>query len=292
VKPKGAMALEKTFILGLGCQKGGTTWLYKYLSASGNADFGELKEYHVWNALDPENDEARERYLMVGRVKLRNRILSKIRKILGIRRKGPVVRYELQRQEDNYFNYFSKLLRADVSVTGDITPNYSSLSVDTLRKIRSRFLERGIRTRAVFLMRDPVERAISAACMLRRMKLVIGGHDLSALPLEDAIWAYAQTSHSCFTGRYDQSVERFDAVFESDEIYYGFYETMFSEENVQSISDFCGVEPRPDFVNQSFNSAPEKADISSETRARLRVHFSNVYAYCHQKFPETRQIWN
>ena len=44
--------MEKNFILGVGCQKGGTSWLHSQLDKSHHTDFGFLKEYHVFDVLD------------------------------------------------------------------------------------------------------------------------------------------------------------------------------------------------------------------------------------------------
>lgn len=46
------MMNTKTFVLGLGHQKCGTTWLYHYLSQSRRFKGGIKKEYHIWDALD------------------------------------------------------------------------------------------------------------------------------------------------------------------------------------------------------------------------------------------------
>lgn len=43
--------MKKTFLLGVGAQKSGTTWLYKYLSDNSNVSFGPLKEYHIWDGI-------------------------------------------------------------------------------------------------------------------------------------------------------------------------------------------------------------------------------------------------
>ncbi len=41
------MKQEKIFLLGLGAQKSGTTWLFDYLNGNSHAKFGIFKEYHV-----------------------------------------------------------------------------------------------------------------------------------------------------------------------------------------------------------------------------------------------------
>ncbi len=58
----GSLRVAGTFLLGVGCQKGGTAWLHRYLEASPQCDPGFRKEYHVWDALDlPAGRLARER---------------------------------------------------------------------------------------------------------------------------------------------------------------------------------------------------------------------------------------
>ncbi|WP_395660452.1 hypothetical protein [Aestuariivirga sp.] len=41
----------RTFILGVGAQKAGTTWLFHRLAGAPNASMGLVKEYNIWNAL-------------------------------------------------------------------------------------------------------------------------------------------------------------------------------------------------------------------------------------------------
>lgn len=39
------------FLLGVGTQKSGTSWLYTQLQKSPETNMGLLKEYHIWDAL-------------------------------------------------------------------------------------------------------------------------------------------------------------------------------------------------------------------------------------------------
>ena len=43
--------MQKDFILGVGCQKGATTWLRRQLNKHETCDFGFRKEYHVFDVL-------------------------------------------------------------------------------------------------------------------------------------------------------------------------------------------------------------------------------------------------
>ena len=42
---------KKVFLLGVGCQKGGTTWLHGQLAKHPEVDLGFTKEYHIFDAL-------------------------------------------------------------------------------------------------------------------------------------------------------------------------------------------------------------------------------------------------
>ena len=53
----------RTFLLGVGAQKAGTTWLHKYLTASPQMVRGYRKEYHVFDSSDLADEPWRERNL-------------------------------------------------------------------------------------------------------------------------------------------------------------------------------------------------------------------------------------
>lgn len=284
---------SQTFLLGLGAQKCGTTWLYSYLSSSEGTDFGETKEYHIWDALEPGHDEAREHYFIEGGPGLRERFDLLRRRVRGLPRPKAAIRRELQASPDAYFDYFARLAkRSDARLTGDITPGYASLSVETLVRIRDGIASRGVDTRVVYLMRDPVERCISAARHLQRAGLCPDGHDLRAMPRDEAVRVYARTGHSSDRSRYDLTLQRIDEVFSPKVTYIGFYETMFSAECVAALSSFCDVPVRMELVDQKVNAAPDQAKIAPELREELRAHFANVYDYCNERFVETKEIWS
>ena len=82
-----------TFLLGVGCQKGGTAWMHRYLEASPQCDPGFRKEYHVWDSLDlPSGRLARERIEKQG---------------------GP--RAGFLSEPETYFDYFTGLLALTTS---------------------------------------------------------------------------------------------------------------------------------------------------------------------------------
>jgi len=139
------------FLLGLGAQKAGTSWLHAQLNRRRDADFGFLKEYHIHDALTLPAagfSGRSRRSLLKPRTWRRQRFLDR---------------------PERYYAYFARLLRRPgIQLTGDITPSYCGLSAATLLAIRTGFEDQGVPLRPVFLMRDPIERIVSSLRMQRR----------------------------------------------------------------------------------------------------------------------------
>jgi len=144
------------FLLGVGAQKAGTSWLHKQLHRRPDADFGCLKEYHVHDARTIP-------------------ALARFRRV-DIRLKDPHtwlqprswMRQWFIHNPNRYTDYFAWLLKRSrlksrqIRLTGDITPSYALLSAETLGEIKANFEQRSIPVKPVFLMRDPLERLISS----------------------------------------------------------------------------------------------------------------------------------
>jgi len=138
------------FLLRVGAQKAGTSWLHQQLHSRPDANFGFCKEYHIHD------------------------VLTVLKPIRYRQQQGSLLRpHTLRRQRffsepHRHYDYFCGLLRRPhIRLTRNITPSYPYLSAQTLTTIQSEFSQRGIPVRQVFLMRDPVEHIISS----QRMKL-------------------------------------------------------------------------------------------------------------------------
>lgn len=141
------------FILGVGAQKGGTSWLYNYIKKNPHANMGYRKEYHIWDAkfkpdyfrsfiANPKEDEG----------------------------EGHKLRRKMQTIDGAYEEYFKSLIEKDIYITGDITPSYSGLDAEHYSIIKERIEAAGFSIRVIFLMRDPVARCWSAARMRFRKR--------------------------------------------------------------------------------------------------------------------------
>lgn len=262
---------QKLFILGVGAQKAGTTWLHRYLSADPAVAKGSMKEYHVWNALYETGDGVPdlEAALSGDKQVLRERLIA---------------------EPELYFDHFASLLDGTGKrIAMDITPAYAALPSQAFEHIRNGFARRHIAVKVVFLMRDPVERCWSAVRMYGRRQAHVAGMGWTGEP-EDWLIRYSLTSNAQARGGYDRTVEALNTAF-PDQAYFGFYETLFQQASVERLSAFLEVQPRPLFGLTRFNEAPRRAAPSDEARRAVAAHFRPVFDYCSTHFPEATAIW-
>lgn len=271
--PGQAPTPQGTFVLGLGAQKAGTTWLHQYLAAAEGVETGALKEYHVWDA----------RHLPQA---------ARYRPKLAQLRGGPWrLRWKMQRLPGYYTRYFAGLLaRPGVTLTADITPAYGALPAAVLGQIREGFVRRGIAVRAVFVMRDPVQRCWSTVRMHRRNGVAKEGVTLEGSEMA-ALLAYAGSEDAEIRTRYERIVPEIEAAFPADEIYYGLYETMFTPAAIAALSAFLGLPARPGAAQTRLNVSEKTAALDPAVAAEVAARFAPTYAFCRARFPETQTVW-
>jgi hypothetical protein len=266
------------FVLGVGAPKAGTTWLHKQISADSRASMGLIKEYHVWDAI---TSDVFSEYL--GRATWD---------------KDPdkqALRTKMQLDTSYYFKYFAELLsEPGIQITGDITPNYGTLTPNTLANIKHGMEKIGIQVKVVFIMRDPVERCWSSVRMNRRnansenglkkyRNLILGEQLHLAL-------TYKNKRNSPVT-RYDLTIQTLEEVFDPSDIYFGIFETMFSDGEIRRLSSFLGIEIPGNARQEKVNKSPKQRNLTHFLRQKIATHYECVYQYCNDRFPVTREAW-
>lgn len=262
---------DKTFFLGVGAQKSGTTWLSHYLASSGKvATFEQVKEYHVWDAL----------HIPLCKARLVDRKDRHLRPDWNIR-------YHLQQSPENYFDHFISLMDSQSkSMSFDISPSYAGLSRDVFALIQRSFAQRNVLTKCIFLMRDPVDRCWSSARKgsLRRT----GKRDVS----EEEILALAATAEAEMRTRYDLTMGELEAAFAPDRLYCGLYEEIFVLRDIARLSAFCNVEARPTLLEKPVFASEKGQPLSDEARRTIAARYRHVYEFMAKRFPATTELWS
>ena len=270
---------KKTFILGVGAQKAGTTWLSTYLKKSDNYQHGLYKEYHVWDVLYIPDITGiyREEKDWVELNKNNSDITDQ--------------RLLMLTEPSKYFEYFEALLNSNgKTIAADITPEYAGLKASEFQYIKLEFEKRGIHTKVVFLMRDPVERCWSNIGMDTKHILDTIGIDRKSEENPRLMREVGNAGMQRHT-RYDLTITELEKVFSAEDIYYGIFEEQFETRNVQLLSDFLGVETKPQLASVKVNVTDRGSEITENTIETVVNEYKDVYRYCEMRFPQVKELW-
>ncbi|MEC8213994.1 MAG: hypothetical protein VX069_02885 [Cyanobacteriota bacterium] len=160
----------KFFILGVGAQKAGTTWLASQLEKANFFSNGGVKEFHVFNKLLTKNKRTNNPYKLIKRANINRHIKQRLKQEQELLISPRML---MRLSPSAYFDFFDYLYlrQQDVSHVGDITPAYSTLGSTKFSLIREGLLSKNFQPKVIFLMRDPAEGAWSKLIMNNRFAL-------------------------------------------------------------------------------------------------------------------------
>lgn len=299
---------DRVFLLGVGCQKGGTTWVHDHLNRHPQCALGIAKEYHTFDTVASQqqrhlltrsmkrlrnNLEKAEPLVAEGKpvalgdtgallanAELHDKLLRNLRKVL----------FAFDHQD--YASYFRRLAAGEgVRVTGDITPEYAVLSAEDYAFIR-RLVEEAapdLEMRVLFMMRDPIERIFSAEKMNCRR---LGQSEEAAA--RSTLKHYKQP-YNAPKSQFEQTIRNIEAVFPPERVMYVFYEEFFAERSVAALYDFLGLDPliEPDFGHNPLPSGQTRTLLPTEGIAKMRAYFAPTYDFVAERFgsERIREIW-
>lgn len=166
--------------LGIGAQKSGTTWLYHHLARDPEIRFPGGKEIHFWDRYRPP----------------------------GAKGPHPELVRQVERQPLRMDQYLA-LFQSKEGIKGEITPSYALLETEVITEIAR--LNPALRI--IYLIRNPVERAWSAALhALDRADLEY--HEASDQWFLD----HFHSSGSLGRGDYEGCLKRWRGVFPEEQI--------------------------------------------------------------------------
>ena len=275
---------RKTFILCPGASKSGTTWIRTYLGDAPGADMGPLGEMQVWDAATvPE-----KAHFLMPEPPAYRRAEFALHRRFGLKPRGKVLRWHLQQDTDRYVPYFAGLLdRPGTWLTGDVTPGYAALSVETLRRIDEGFAARDITVKIVFTLRDPIERAWSLLKMYRRKSKL--ADDLS--DREAFLHFFAPGGTGTTDPDYHVTLARLDAVFPRDRQFVTLYEHLFTPRTISALSDYVGIPARPEAGGAPVNAAGDRSALPDGLAAEVFPSFARDYETVLARLPEAAALW-
>ena len=278
--------MQKTFILGVGAQKAGTTWLHRQFQANSTFNLGHRKEYHVFDSIEKLNNPTKKKGKVLQLNKcIQNIIESHEQGTLG-RNLG--TRYQAKDLSfidniENYFDYFDYLFLKshETQVVGDITPEYALLQPETFQLIKNGLENRGFNVKVIFLMRDPIERAWSAARYRKRNM----PKDKQEKINEFSFLKQRSKSGFITKSKYDETIKNLESIFNKDNLHYDFYERLFDEGSHQRIQQFLNSDLRKFDTSQVINASPKsEQNLPEEVHQKLMKHFKPTYDFMKQRY--------
>lgn len=285
------------FVLGVGAQKAGSTWLHHFLSFHPEVHIGPIKEYHVWDTFFLGGAELRRanlerRLASLGEGPVRNTRSALPVSVEKARANLFMVQF-LRDHPGEYAQHFVDLARSrpGIKAVADITPSYALLDAPAYSHIQGVLESTGFVVRPVFILRDPVSRVISAYDMYRRRwnpKSDPNARNNPA-PLEEfATWASVRRRTD-----YQHTVEGLEKSFNADGIFFGLFETFFTRETIGRLLEFLDISWTEPPVEHPRNKSRTGFRATKQQRQMLRESYADAYNFCFQHFPDwdLEQLW-
>lgn len=259
------------FILGVGAQKSGTTWLHNIMSMQSYSNFGHLKEYHIWNKLlGPKDQVGHKPHLMKPECK-KNNFIQDLRQVL-------------KSEDSNYTTYFRLLINEKIFLTGDFSPSYALLNTTSLLYLKSLIEQSGFELKIIFVMRDPVFRLWSAVKMdIYKQKGNLETitdemkHNLLMRALEDP--------YHNRRSDYLNTIKNIEKVFLNTSICYLFYERLFTQECMRKLEEFLHIKIKGADFSSKINTTPE-VQINESHYDTVKAQLIKQYNFIKNHFPE------
>jgi hypothetical protein len=263
----------KTFLVGIGAQKAGTTWLWSQLDRADDIFMFKGKEAHYFDAFHIQafGDRFQRK-----RLEKLERIVADLRDASPPEDLGNLVarasRILMTSDVETYLNYFRAQVLPKHAVFGEITPSYALLPYDGFAAIRDCHPD----VRIIFILRDPVDRLISQMRMrVRRAGAAVTSDQvLAGLNIDDVVER----------STYDRTLSALDRVFEPGRVFVDFYEDMFSDAFVARLTEFLGASRFAADFDQAVHAASDDWRPEPELLATIRGRLARVYDVCRERF--------
>ena len=287
------MMADPTLLFGLGANKAGTSWLFRYLESHPECHLRSPKELHYFDAqdLDTRDFQVRElgNQIKAARARLddgggnpaylRRRIadLSAWRDVMA--------RPEMD--TDAYLDFLTEGAPQGTRLVGDLTPAYGLLSEARLRMMAGLAAS----SRFVLLLRDPVERLWSNIRMMAGWQG--GDQDVRDRAAQDLARAWLAGDKPELDQRSDYVgiLGRARAAIPEKALFTGFYEGLFTQAGTDRLCRFLGLSPHPGKFEQRVWASPP-VTLPASLRQALQAHLAPQYEYVRSALGPLPAGWN
>ena len=273
-----------SYVVGIGAQKAGTTWLAEYFYEHDEVFMSPYKEMLYFDAchLPAHGINNWRQYWR--------------RRHIDLSKYGPNNGIDTPEQSRDIHNlYLRTCMRSDKAyrdlldygaegklASCDMTPTYTDLDATGYAHMKKCLGDPKI----IFLVRNPIDRFISQARMDRRD----GKRRSYRQPMK-----LLQHHHYRKRGDYKRTLIELRKVFEPEKIHVAFYEKLFAPETrdseLKDICDFMGIGFRNPASRERSNAARDKSfSLDENQRREVARHYEPVMRYM-EEYGTLPQSW-
>lgn len=258
----------------IGAQRSGTTWLHGMLRRHPKLWLPAVKELHYFDKPDIRRG--------CSRLKDWPRIA-----FVGLKSFDPwLFRYFFGTRGDTWYMRLFQKAQARGLITGEVTPAYATLGEGVFARIKDMNPD----VRLVFIMRDPVDRAWSAANLAAKSGYIAG-------PLtEEKALKRAYSPGWVSRSSYMDTIKRLESIFPASQLHYCFFDDLRDRprELAEGILTFLGADPAkisdkhlPGAVNAAATGKPIPKEFE---RIMAREYLPMVQELC-ARFDGAPNAW-
>ena len=157
------------------------------------------------------------------------------------------------------------------------------MSAETLAWARDQLSKRGVNTRVVFLLRDPVERILSQ----QRMKLRKRGELRPELERDHLLYASQKLKQqSSQRSDYLHTLKALQTAFSPDELFIDLYERLFTEPIFRRLCQHLMIDYLEPNWSQRVNESRSTTDLPEEIFANIGLNQAEIYQGVTKLLPE------
>ena len=284
------------FILGVGAQKAGTSWLYQYLDMHTQCAMGPFKEMcffadpqmavHTPNPVRNRSKKLKQAWKLSLKKQPSEAATERLTGLL----EALLIRYQPERYGEAYQRIVAH--NPGVRLIGDITPDYAILHPKDVAGMKQHLAGMGYPVKVVFLMRDPVKRCFSAARMRDQENQKQGARASKGAGQTDysgkdfVSFATGQSSES--RTRYERTIQALEQHFDPSQIFYGIYEDFFQIPEIKRLCSFLDLEYQAPKLDERANAGSIKKELDPAMAAEVQEYYAETYAFCREKFGAQR----
>ena len=275
--------MTKTFFVGIGATKAGSSWLAHYLGKHPEVAFSPIKELHYFDAIYCREHSANWNNRWA---KIHSELSTKYQAAPDdkLEQKLRCVNLRLEMVEDAtvYRQYFEELIRDYHKAFGEITPAYSLLPESGFKAI----IELYPNAKFIFIMRDPTFRYLSQIQFSETILEIEGKN--RELHFDPNLKAIELLENTAYTSRsdYKRTIESLLSVTDPRNLCTLFYEKIFSStcnREIQKLCNFLDISFQPPDIERRINQSTSM-EFDSGVIGQIKDHFSQTYDYVLMKY--------